>query len=146
MHTGLGKSGQDTLLVSPEFAAHARDVFPNSKVEADGDKGGVSSGYNLARGFVHDLYRHRFPSDPDSLFVTQEFGTVKGILVARALVLENMAHHYIHDTAGRSPWTQLTKDAFYLSGDAAWKRSVVKRGLAVLAALIESRHALVLNR
>ena len=80
-----------------------------------------------------------------SLIITQEFGTVSPRLVARALVLENMAHQFIKDPAKRLRWTQYTKDAFYLSKDAEWKRSIVERGLDLLATLIEGRHYMKLN-
>ena len=83
--------------------------MPNSSIEVLGGDGDVSAEYTLTRGVVHDLYPHRFHADTDSLILTQEFGTLPGVLVARALVLENMAHQHIPDAAARSPWTQFTK-------------------------------------
>jgi len=141
VHTGLGKSGIDTLLVQrQEEADQLQEAFPNNTFEVLGGDGDVVAGYELTKGILHELYRHRFLDDADSLFLAQEFGTVAVSLVVRALVLENMAHHHIDDKAARSPWTQFTRDAFYPSGDAEWRQSIVQRGLNALAAVIECRH------
>ena len=73
---------------------------------------------------VHEL------SQNTTLCVTQEFGTLPGILVARAFILENMVHHYGSDqdqkTLGRA-WLQ----AALYPQSARWRASVVRRGVAV---------------
>jgi hypothetical protein len=94
------------------------------------------------------------------LFLVQEFGTIPGVLVARALILENWIHHALlqqqqqqqqqlskeantgtgttasqadHDeeTMLLRQWGKsLTRDAFYPQS-TQWRRSIVQRGVAL---------------
>lgn len=111
---------------------------PNSSGYETKGKGKVdqSAGYEYTVGV---LGRNEWVSKffkPDSgrvLAVTQEFGTCSNVLVARALILENMGYHY--DRANHETWRTYTRDAFYVR-TAAWKRSVLRRGEDVFRKLV----------
>eukprot|EP00658_Telonema_sp_P-2_P030057 TRINITY_DN2276_c0_g1_i1.p1 TRINITY_DN2276_c0_g1~~TRINITY_DN2276_c0_g1_i1.p1 ORF type:complete len:170 (+),score=51.67 TRINITY_DN2276_c0_g1_i1:91-600(+) len=135
VHTGLGQSGKDTLLL-PRSAQYSRDhvhsVFPEAEsvqgMVASGDGDDVSAGYQLTRG-TQDGYYALLSSGSKPIFAVQEFGTVSPMVVARAMVLENMAFH--HDAVKQPVWAEYTRDAFYVR-TREWKQQVLKRGLAVL--------------
>lgn len=127
VHTGLGPTGVDTMMVSTDGdAASARRVFPSSTVQSDASAtSGPSSGYNLAVGVVRPLAE----LGPKTLAVTEEFGTISPIFVARAIVLENAAYRlcrgsYVH--AAMQTWM---RDAFYPQ-EVSYKRATLKRGSA----------------
>jgi hypothetical protein len=63
--------------------------------------------------------------------VTQEFGTVSGILVARAMILENAGFQFSRGTDLHNAGKQLVKDVFYVP-TKKWRASVVTRGLSAL--------------
>ena len=138
VHTGLGAPGHDTLLVETTSGGagigRATAAFPGAEVQVTGagadeaGGGAVGAGYELTRGAVDAFYGRRFEKDP-VLFVTQEFGTVPGVLVARALVLENAAFH--HSPDAQPHWAEYTRDAFYVRS-RDWKEAVVGRGTAIL--------------
>ena len=73
--------------------------------------------------------------------LTQEFGTVPGLLVARALVRENAAWHHGDEDEQRAAARDV-RDAFCVPS-AAWQASVVERGVTVarqaLAGLVGGR-------
>lgn len=130
VHTGLGRSGEDTLLIEdPTALFSVKKLFPGApKVQAVGGEGDVGAGYDLTRGFCEELFKHRFSHSADLQFVTQEFGTLPGFLVARAMVLENQAFHYAPEQ--HAQWAAYTRDAFYVRS-SKWKALVLERGLTV---------------
>ena len=154
VHTGLGPSGIDTLLAHGTGKRDgakgdgAGDYFYGSPRpvqyhfgqggESDGMGGGdVTSGYDLSRGIMNEYYAKLFQKSSPGvhpLIVTQEFGTVPGILVARGMILENMAYNYAREF--QPYWSQFSRDAFYIRTDA-WRRSILSRGLIVLRQAIE---------
>ena len=144
VHTGLGPSGLDTLLfVDPDskkkanaqqndVASHFRGAPGGIQNLAEGDSAGdVAAGYELTAGTLMHFYPHTcFPRSSDVLVLGQEFGTLPGFLVARAVILENQAFNY---AKARQPFfATFIRDAFYVR-TPQWKRSVLERGLAVLA-------------
>ena len=139
VHTGLGPPGVDTLLTKlsagVDSNAEARKWFGNgAQVQDTGSptsagEGDVGAGYELTIGFAGAFYPRFFHADARTLFVTQEFGTVPGVLVARAMILENGAFN--HAPAQQPAWSAFTRDAFYVR-TTAWRRSVLERGLALL--------------
>lgn len=133
VHTGLGRQGYDSLLISNSGdATRLEKAFPGSLEGIqgfDGDGGDVGAGYELTVGFVNEFYEQCFPKGREVLVMTQEFGTLSGVLVARAMILENQAFNY--DRAQQPFWSTFTRDAFYVR-TAEWKRSVLHRGLTVL--------------
>ena len=165
VHTGLGPTGVDTLLVhgvpdtmsttASKGGAEEDAVFYDAprpvqyhfgRVEETGDNNAeeiassansdVTAGYDLSRGILNDYYAKLFAVSPSArpLVVTQEFGTVAGILVARGVILENMAFQYLPQ---QQPfWSLFCRDVFYIRTDE-WRRSILTRGLTVLRQAIE---------
>lgn len=161
VHTGLGPSGVDTLLAhgtdksdgpngegADEYfygaprpvqyhfgqGEHGGNDGQNQQGSGGGD---VTSGYDLSRGIMNEYYAKLFQkSSPGAhpLIVTQEFGTVPGIMVARGMILENMAYNYAREL--QPYWSQFSRDAFYIRTDQ-WRRSILSRGLIVLRQAIE---------
>eukprot|EP00566_Odontella_aurita_P013310 CAMPEP_0113546182 /NCGR_PEP_ID=MMETSP0015_2-20120614/11665_1 /TAXON_ID=2838 /ORGANISM="Odontella" /LENGTH=459 /DNA_ID=CAMNT_0000446611 /DNA_START=146 /DNA_END=1522 /DNA_ORIENTATION=+ /assembly_acc=CAM_ASM_000160 len=133
VHTGLGPRGLDTLMAhsaEEDPAEHFRDtplpilhgLNKNKKDKKNIDAG---SGYDLSRGVMEDLYYDLFSSSGGAaqtsgrrkpMILTQEFGTVNGVMVARAFILENMAYHYAAPEE-HARWADYTRDAFYVRSD-----------------------------
>ena len=157
VHTGLGPSGIDTLLAHGIDQSHGTDGAvadewfygaprpvqyhfgqgENGQNESGGAGGDVTSGYDLSRGIMNEYYAKLFDStSPDAhpLIVTQEFGTVPGVFVARGMILENMANNHARES--QPFWSQFSRDAFYVRTDS-WRRSILSRGLTVLRQAIE---------
>lgn len=165
VHSGLGPTGVDTLLAhsgtdksdgtnsagvdkwfygAPRPVQHHFGQGESGENEPSGvDSGGdVTSGYDLSRGILNEYYAKLFEtSSPGAhpLIVTQEFGTVPGILVARGMILENMAYKYARES--QPYWSQFSRDAFYVDTDR-WRRSILSRGLIVLRQAIERSSSL----
>lgn len=112
VHTGLGPSGIDTLITkSEEDGENAQKWFadaPTIDVLEAKTAGDVAAGYDLTEGFMNHLYVDRFPNNAEqghhAFIITQEFGTVPGFFVARAMILENQAFH--HDTHHQPFWVR----------------------------------------
>merc|ERR1740121_1542353 len=79
---------------------------------------------SLAQGWAH---RGPPPNPPgtSTRAVTQEFGTLPALRVARALISENMGFHY--DRANHAHWRDMARDAFYVR-TPEWKAKVLRRG------------------
>ncbi|EPY36438.1 hypothetical protein STCU_00582 [Strigomonas culicis] len=125
VHTGLGKYGKDTIMTSSaEEAAWAAEIFNHTTVQDHNTAtAGPSSGYSLAKGII----RPCGDITETCLAVTEEFGTVNPLFVARATVLENQAYHtcrgsYVHAVMGT--WF---RDAFYPQ-ELSYKQAVLKGG------------------
>ena len=140
VHTGLGPTGVDTLLVggADEAAETLRrfpvdaKVSPHTTIQALDGSGGASAdssnaaaGYELTRGTTVEAMRSVF-AKTKPLTVTQEFGTVTGVLVGRAMILENQGFH--HDPKNRDHWATYTRDAFYVRTND-WRRDIEARGV-----------------
>ena len=101
---------------------------------------GAASGYDATIGDVPRGYADRL-GWTNARSLTQEFGTVPGLLVARALVRENAAWHH-GDEAEQRAAARDVRDAFCVPS-AAWQASVVERGVKVarqaLAGLADGR-------
>lgn len=129
VHTGLGKiPGQDTLIISNE---EKRRLLPTVFVGASIQDNQVTAGYDWVVGRPKDFYSTLFQ---DSWIFTQEFGTIKSVLVARALVLENMAYFYSQEQNDR--YKALLRGAFY-PRTATFRSRVLIRGWTVLAQALE---------
>jgi hypothetical protein len=92
------------------------------------------SGYELTKG-VLTTFLHEGAT---GMFVLQEFGTLPGVLVARALVLENMMHHY--GTNNKEFGRQWLQSAFYPQS-TEWRASIVQRGVALMLQAIDYANA-----
>lgn len=125
IHTGLGKSGQDTLLVEggpgdrlydelqATFGDRVAPWDPEESV-AYAIRGGHSDGVNqaLPEATVH--------------FVTQEFGTLAPLKVLHALREENRWHHHGQGTLSH-PAKKGLLNAFRPNSEK-WRTAVLKRG------------------
>jgi len=109
VHTGLGKPGLDTLLTSyVEDHNKVQELFKNDAAYMNNDRimcacitSGSGSGFSHSGMYAHtigtmDEYNQKFfiGKNRDTLSLTQEFGTVPGVRVFKALRNENMAHWY----------------------------------------------------
>mmetsp|Transcript_54782 Transcript_54782/g.82929 ORF Transcript_54782/g.82929 Transcript_54782/m.82929 type:complete len:466 (+) Transcript_54782:57-1454(+) len=139
VHTGLGKFGKDTLMFADAPLMEDLDlheVFPTAEsiVTPHVEDKKAMAGYDLTRGMLPRLIQHNVSN---CLSLTQEFGTLPGVLVGRALILENAMHHHgdkkeDSNDQGRK-WIQ---QAFY-SQSTEWRASIVQRGIAVMLQAIE---------
>lgn len=136
VHTGLGPCGVDTLLADLDSTANVKDAFPGAPLQdIEGKEGSdVSSGYDLSRGFIKSFYTRLFPPLAQPLILTQEFGTKPGILVARGMILENMAFNFAPEHQPK--WAEFSRDAFYVRTDE-WRKNILFRGLTVLCQAIK---------
>mmetsp|Transcript_113231 Transcript_113231/g.178894 ORF Transcript_113231/g.178894 Transcript_113231/m.178894 type:complete len:394 (+) Transcript_113231:55-1236(+) len=136
VHTGLGPKGVDVLLCSSTDKDKVIKAYADADVQCTDDSnsdGSQAAGYELTRGFIKggegSFYQKPFDSSKGAgVILTQEFGTVPGVLVARAMILETRS--FICDFANHEYWRQYTRDAFYVR-ELAWKSSVMSRGKRV---------------
>lgn len=162
VHTGLGPCGVDVLLGSNKYAKELNELFPKCPGTFDGFQGrsfgistdevvalrcqGVqtnkrsgpvtqSAGYEFSVGIMSDEWITQFfkAESGTALVVTQEFGTLGNLSVARALMLENAGYHY--DRENHEYWRTFTRDAFYVR-TAGWKKRVLARGDDVFRKMI----------
>jgi hypothetical protein len=105
------------------------------------------SGYELVKGMILSYFQllllrsddNGDENDPTSstLFLVQEFGTLPGVLVGRALVLENaIYHHGNNNKRDNGLGRQWMQSAFYPQS-TAWRASIVQRGVATMLQAIE---------
>lgn len=136
VHTGLGPPGVDTLMVLGESSLDGvRHVFGEPDGFLYGETtSGAASGYDATIGDVPRGYADRL-GWTNAQGLTQEFGTVPGLLVARALVRENAAWHHGDDAEKRAAARDV-RNAFYVP-TAAWQNSVVERGVKVAMQALE---------
>ena len=129
VHTGLGKSGVDTLLVEAErgepLYERMRATFGERVTPWDPNEG---IAYAIRGGYPSLIPRVAPEARVD--FVTQEFGTIAPILVLKALRAENRWHHWGSGTIDH-PSKQGIKDTFCRPGED-WARSILARGEELL--------------
>lgn len=146
VHTGLGKQGADTLILTGDaadaqktrnralelFATGDASGIPASRIEHPNlDPSGAATGYSEMKGSVLEGVQELFPEGANVLTAAQEFGTVNGVLVFRALREENAAHHFADTEAVRNSTALKVRDVFYLKDKCDWKSSLLSRGAAV---------------
>ena len=135
VHTGLGPSGFDTLLV--QGADEGTPLF-TKMLETFGDR--VSSmdpargpAYRV-RGSYVTMYPRVLPS-AGVYFVAQEFGTYNAVRVVKSLRAENRWHHY-GDGGFKHPTKQVLKERF--SPDSqSWRDAVLRRGRIVIGQALQ---------
>lgn len=127
VHTGLGPTGVDTFMVSDaQEEAKAKQVFHGARVQNDQTaSSGPSSGYNLAMGVIRPIDE----LGANALVVTEEFGTVHGLFVARATILENAAYRLCRGSYVHAVMQTWVRDAFYPQ-ERNFKESTLSRGSA----------------
>jgi len=149
VHTGLGPSGQDSLLVGTESASYleqqAQVWFPGANVEGSSkDAAAVKKGYEHVQGVTSRLFgrlwhgeqRQQQQQSETCLHIMQEFGTVPGILVAHALIVENRAFHHLPPEEAMEWAKHTTKRAFYKQ-TSVWRKQILERGLILLVQAVQ---------
>jgi Protein of unknown function (DUF2817) len=151
VHTGLGASGVDTLLLANQNRKNTHNssesspslpldeisrIFKGSLIPKSTGGDDVQKGYDLVEGTTEKLVRPLFSMESSSqdVFFTQEFGTIPSILVGRAMILENFHHHF--DDPGlvlphSKAASERLRDAFY-PRTRKWRVSILQRGLRVV--------------
>ncbi|MEE2755039.1 MAG: DUF2817 domain-containing protein [Myxococcota bacterium] len=129
VHTGLGKSGEDTLLIDagkddPSYQHLAR-IFGDRIAPWDADQ---SIAYQINGGHPAAVCRQLGSAEVD--FITQEFGTIAGLKVLYALRQENRWHQWGNGDLKHSSKQGLL-DAFRPDTDR-WRASVLRRGIELL--------------
>ena len=121
VHTGLGKYGEDTLLVSVEDFSRLRLAFGERISALDAKR---SPAYRVEGGLA-GLVSHAVPNARLD-FIGQEFGTYNPVKVLRVLREENRWHHYGAGTPEHAAKRAL-KQAF-CPENSSWRQAVLKRG------------------
>lgn len=129
VHTGLGRSGDDALLVdgAPERKAvnqMMRAAFGESVQELKT----TGMAYEV-RGAQHQMYYRLFPG-AQVYFASQEFGTYHPIRVLEALRAENRWHHHGSGTV-EHPTKAALREVFNPNA-VKWRRTILQRGETVL--------------
>jgi hypothetical protein len=127
IHSGLGPEGIETILVPrPADKEGVIAIFGDgAKPEMPGD-GAVSAGYEVMLGGF-DL-RPLFGDNAQFVDFTMEFGTIPGIFVSRAVLMENAAYHLARNSYIHHVTAEWLRDAFYPQKISA-KKSYLSRGV-----------------
>jgi hypothetical protein len=130
VHTGLGRFGDDTLLVAADQAspmlAEMRACFGARMVPLDPERGPA---YRV-RGTYNSSFRVLLPGA--SLFlIGQEFGTYSPIRVLRALRAENRSYHYGSSSA-RLVAARALREVFDPDNET-WRQAVLALGRIVMS-------------
>lgn len=129
VHSGLGPQGVDTFMATTqEEGDEAKLVWPNATIEIDGVGDGATSGYELVMGSVD--VGLMLPKSK-VLHLTEEFGTVAGIFVARGVILENAAFHYARGSHVHEITKTWLRDVFYPQ-NMVFKANVLSRGTTAM--------------
>ena len=124
VHTGLGKYGEDALLVDQEISA-LRQMFGGRVTSSDPESGPAYHAF----GTLNAMLQRAMPK-AEVFAVTQEFGTYSPMKVLHALREENRWHHHGAGTLDH-PTKRRLKETFY-PHDETWRKSVLNRGRELL--------------
>ena len=124
IHTGLGRYGEDRLLVdsAPQHASANQAML-----QAYGDRMQLLNNASIAypiRGAQQDMY-YRLCPQAQVLFATQEFGTYHPLRVVKALRDENFWHS--RGSSLDHP-TKKTLVEMFNPADAKWRKTILSRG------------------
>ncbi len=125
VHTGLGKFGEETLLVESGNYETLRKGLSSRVVPLEAESGPA---YRI-RGGLQNLV---FQGAPHAKvhFIGEEFGTYPAAKVLHALREENRWHHY-GDAAKDHAVKRTLKDTFCPPSES-WRRSVLERGAELI--------------
>ena len=129
VHTGLGPSGVDTLMLNtPKSYEQTISAFGDSRqidCAACGTAGSTGAGYQFLVGdmLLEDLF-----VNGTLLEATEEFGTVAGLRVVFAVVMENAAYHTVRNSVVHQKAGRWLRNVFYVP-TLTWKSSVLERGV-----------------
>ena len=139
LHTGLGPSGHDTLLLSADESAdkveYLTNLFPGH-VEPLLSNEGV--GYEI-KGDLHQGLGSYFSSIDWTCF-TQEFGTFKPVRVLRASRAENRWTQYGNhrdEKEARMHWSRENLLRVFNPKDEVWQGKLIHRGLTVYEIMLK---------
>lgn len=130
VHTGLGESGVDTLLVDlqadhPDYL-HLKTIFGERVAGWDA---GTSVAYEIHGG--HPSVLPRILPGTKVNFLTQEFGTIAPLKVLHALREENRWHH--HGAAHLNHPTKTNIMHAFCPRSKSWDGKIIQRGATVYA-------------
>ena len=138
LHTGLGPSGHDTLLVSPDTTKSKLEkltkLFPGHVESLDPNEG---VGYQIDGDF-HQGLEDRY-ENINWTSITQEFGTFSPIKVIRASRCENRWTQwgdYSSEQDAKRHWSRLKMLRTFNPKDSVWQNKVVNRGKSVFNSAI----------
>ena len=139
LHTGLGPSGHDTLLVSAGMNKTDFDklevMFPRHVESLDPNQG---VGYEIV-GDLHQGLEDRY-SHIDWTSITQEFGTFKPVQVIRASRSENrwtQWGEYDTERDAKMHWSRLKMLRTFNPDDSVWQEKIISRGNIVFNSAVE---------
>jgi hypothetical protein len=130
VHTGLGRFGEDRLLVDARLGGTRAH---QEMLDAYGDRIEFLNKQGIAyavSGALHEMYFRSFPQARVG-FASQEFGTYGALRVAAALRAENRWHHY--GGGGINHVSKRALLAVFCPDDESWRASVLARGREVIA-------------
>jgi hypothetical protein len=135
VHTGLGRSGADMLLVpdsvdSDRFALLRRILGPDVTPMHE-----VTSSYRITGG-IHEGILRLFPSS-QPYWVTQEFGTYHPFFVLGSLRSENRWHHFGQPAQLDHP-SKLQLLRAFCPPEPDWQQKIVARGAQLVRQLSEA--------
>jgi hypothetical protein len=140
LHTGLGPSGYDTLLVSGDMDGirikELDAIFPNQIERLDPVSG---IGYRIDGNF-HQGLEDRFDKI-DWTSITQEFGTFKSIKVIRASRAENrwtQWGNYAGQNEAKRHWSRHGLLRVFNPDDPVWQAKLIEKGNLVFAKAVEN--------
>lgn len=142
LHTGLGPSGHDTLLIplqvqhsQSEKFAQLQNLFPGHIELLDANSG---VGYEI-KGDIHQGLVNRFP-EVSWTYLTQEFGTFKPTKVIRASRDENrwtQWGNHVNLAEAKNHWTRQNLLRMFNPDDAIWQDKIVSRGNIVFDSAVK---------
>ena len=139
LHTGLGKSGFDTILISDETSEEDyflfQSLFGDHLAPLDPDKG---VGYRIT-GDIHSGISKEFPSI-NWLTITQEFGTFSPVTVFKNLRAENRwtQNNSLNDPVViMNHWSRTNLLRTFNPEDKNWHKNLIDRGITVFRIVTE---------
>ena len=130
LHTGLGESGEDCLLVDlatndERFIELKNQKFGNRIMSLD-PKAGIA--YQI-RGGMQKGVELRFPNI-EWVSITQEFGTLSSVNVIKSLRAENSWTHYSnkHGKDILKHWSKKAVLEAFRPSDTKWEEKLIRRG------------------
>jgi hypothetical protein len=126
LHTGLGKSGQDTLLLNPGYSQDEIEIMKERFGKRIASLDSSSIAYKT-RGDLHQGLMTRWP-DKDWTCITQEFGTYRQLRVLKALRSENAwtQHGNVEDIYNH--WSRYRLLRTFNPRNDGWRGQLLKRG------------------
>ena len=139
LHTGLGESGEDSLLVDlapnhNKFIDLKKQPFGNRIMSLD-PKAGVA--YKI-RGGMQKGIELLFPNI-NWTSITQEFGTIKSVNVIKSLRAENSWTHYGNITGNKflNHWSKKNLLNAFRPQSLIWEQKVLNRGTILFKQSVE---------